>query len=73
MKNKIVMLISIGALALGASVPNAMAAGRSSQANSRGPISVSKSARAATAKKSASVSKTSLPTSHTILPGATNN
>jgi len=71
MKNKFVTLISIGALAFGASVPSAMAASRSSLSNARGPVSVSKSARAAMAKKS--VSKTAAPTSHTILPGATNN
>lgn len=68
MKSKLVLMISIGALAFGASVPSAMAASR---ANARGPVSVSKSARSAVAKTS--ISKTALPTSHTILPGAKNN
>lgn len=71
MKSKLVMLVSIGALAFGASVPSAMAASRSNRSSARGPVSVSKSARSAMAKKSAS--KTALPTSHTILIGAKNN
>jgi hypothetical protein len=73
MKSKLVTMISIGALAFGASVPSAMAAGRSGLSNARGPISATKSVRgaAATAKKGAS--KTALPQPHTILNGAAHN
>ncbi len=73
MKSKLVTMISIGALAIGASVPNAMAIGRSGLSSARGPISATKSVRTAAAKANKGASKTALPQPHTILPGATNN
>jgi len=75
MKSKLVMLMSIGVLALTASAPFAMASGKAVTASARGPVAVSKSAKAnarsATVKRSAS--RTALPQPHTILNGAKNN
>jgi hypothetical protein len=73
MKSKLVTMIWIGALAITASVPSAMAIGRSSLSNARGPASTTKSARKSAATMKKSPSKTALPQPHTILPGATNN
>ena len=48
MKSKVAMLISVATLALSAVAPNAMASGKA-QPSARSPISVSKSAKAASA------------------------
>jgi hypothetical protein len=68
MKTKVVLLVSLWALALGAGVPNAMAKSGTVGANARKPEAVSKGAKA-NARTSKVQPKAAVP-SHTLRPGA---
>ena len=74
MKSKLVMLISVAALAFSA---NAMALGKPVQGSARKPVAISSSAKGVTSTaRSANAKRTSstaVPQPHTILNGAKNN
>ncbi|HUI85289.1 MAG TPA: hypothetical protein VL240_13755 [Candidatus Binatia bacterium] len=71
MKSRLVMLISIVALALSATAPNALArSGKVLPPISKGSVTAASTARSAAMKKVGS--KAAIP-AHTILPGAKNN